>query len=47
MLKREAAPAPVAMISGTTPRTMDAAFVKIGRNRMPAARAISWSPPVR
>ena len=41
MLKRDTAPAPVATISGTTPSTMAAVVIRIGRNRMPAARSIA------
>ena len=34
MLKRETAPAPLATISGTTPSTMAAVVIRIGRNRI-------------
>jgi len=38
---REAAPAPLANTSGSTPKTMAAVVIKIGRSRVPAAATIA------
>jgi DNA-binding transcriptional LysR family regulator len=39
--KRDAAPAPEAITSGTTPNTIAAVVIRIGRSRMPAASSIA------
>ena len=41
MLKRDTAPAPLAISSGTTPSTIAAVVIRIGRSRMPAAVSIA------
>jgi hypothetical protein len=40
-LKRDAAPAPEAVINGTTPNTIAAVVIRIGRSRIPAAWMIA------